>query len=274
VVRASVDSSGGFVTVRAILERAQRRGSGFDEHLLLAVNEQLGLRHYDVADRDRDRVTGLIQLSPVNAFGLTASASYGEDDYLNSTLGLRNNKNKSYSVTADVTPGSHVAASVSYTNERYTALQNSHNTLVPGTAFVVDHRRDWATDSADNTETIGFTVDLLQLMPRVDFSMSFDDSQSRATYVYRLPADSTLVAPVQLPAISYDLRSATADLRYHLSRQVAIGLLGWYDKYDVDDYAMSQDTLNRLDLPGSLLLGYVFRPYTAKSGAVRIIWTW
>ncbi len=274
LVRASVDSSAGFVTVRAILERSQRRGSGFDEQLLLSATEQLGLRHFDVADRDRDRVTALIQLAPVDAFGLTASASYGKDDYLNSALGLRNNENKSYTVTADITPGSRVAASVSYTNERFAALQNSHSTLVPGTALIVDHRRDWATDSADRTETIGFSLDLLRLLPRVDVSMSFDDSRSRATYVYRLPADSTLVAPVQLPAITHDLTSATGDLRFHLSRRVAIGLLGWYDRYDVDDFAMSPETLNRIDLPGSLLLGYVLRPYTAKSAAVRFIWTW
>jgi MtrB/PioB family decaheme-associated outer membrane protein len=275
VARASLDSSaGGFVTVRAIVERGQRRGTGFDEHLLLAVNEQLSLRHYDVADRDRNRFTGLVQLTPVDAFGLTASASYGQDDYLNSTLGLRNNKNTSYSVTADVAPGSRVAASLSYTKDRYTALQNSHSTLVPGTSFDIDHRRDWSTDSADNTETVALTVDLMRLVPRVDFSLAFEDSRSRATYVYRLPADGTLVAPIQLPAVTYDLRSTTADLRYHLSRQVAIGLLGWFDKYDVDDYAMNESTLNRLDLPGSLLLGYVFRPYSATSATVRIIWTW
>ncbi|HSL20992.1 MAG TPA: MtrB/PioB family decaheme-associated outer membrane protein [Vicinamibacterales bacterium] len=274
VVRASVDSSAGFVTVRGIVERAQRRGSGFDEHLLVAVGEQVALRHYDVADRDRDRITALVQLVPVDAFGLTASASYGKDDYLNSYFGLRNNENNGYSITADFMPGSRMAAAVSYTNEKYTALQNSRYVQTPGSTQVTDPTRDWTTDGADRTKTIGISLDFPRMFPRVDVSLAYDDSRSRATYVYRVPATSTLVAPVQLPAITNDLKTALGDVRFHLSRQVAIGVVGWYDKYDVDDYARNAETLDRLDMPGTLLLGYVFRPYTARSAAVRIIWTW
>ncbi len=275
VARASIDSSAaGIVTVRAILEHGQRRGSKLDEELLKEAGENPELRHFDVADRDRDRVTALVQVMPAKALGLSASMSIGKDDYLNSGLGLRNNDNRAYTITADVATKSRFAGGVSYTEERFTATQNSRYVALPGSAQVTDPTRDWFDDSTDKVRTFSANVDVLQLVPRVDLSMAYDSSRSRATYVYRLAPDTTLNPVTQLPALRNDLQTGTADVRVHLSRRVALGLLYWYDKYDVDDFFAGESTLDRIDPAGSLLLGNVFRPYEASSAAVRLICNW
>jgi MtrB/PioB family decaheme-associated outer membrane protein len=273
--RASVDTSSmGMVTVRGIYEHSVRRGSGLDEELLVEIGEQPAMRHFDIADRNRDRVTGLVQFTPVKALGLSASLASGKDDYVDSGFGLRNNQNRGYTFTADLTPSKTVAATVSYAHERYTALQNSRNASILIPEQLVDPRRNWATDSADQTNTLSGSVDLLDLLPRIEIRLAYDRARSHATYVYRVPADTALAPLLPLPPVRNELTTATADVRYRLWTNVAVAVVYFDDRYTVDDFATSPTTLGRLALPGSLFLGSLYRPYVARTGSVRLIYSW
>jgi MtrB/PioB family decaheme-associated outer membrane protein len=271
--RVSLDSTRpGWLTVRAIGERSRRTGAGLQQEALTVLGEQPAMRHYDVADRTRNQVTGLVQITPSPSVGLSASAAVGNDDYSQSGFGLRDSKRRVYSATLDVTPGESVAAGLSYSHERYTAWQNSRS-AAPGPQFD-DPTRNWATDSADKVQTVTANVDLLQLPRRSELHLAYDFTRSRATYVYVLPTAGTLLTPQQLPPVLNELRTGTADFRIAMSDRLAIGLMYWYDRYNVDDFQLGPGTINRLDLPGSLLLGYVYRPYTANSGWLRLIVAW
>lgn len=272
-VRASIDSTQPeWLTARAIVERSQRTGSGFEQAILTDIGEQPGLRHFDIADRDRNRVTGLVQINPTSIVGLSASAAVGHDDYRNSGFGLRDSKSRVYSTTVDLTPGEAVAAGLTYSYERYTALQNSRNAS-SATQFV-DPTRNWANDSADTIHTVTTNVDLLRLPRRSEVHLSYDLTRSRATYVYVLPSASPLAAPAPLPPVLNDLHMAKADFRIPMNDRLAIGVSYWYERYKVDDFALGQGTIDRIDLPGGTVLGSVYRPYTANSGWARLIVTW
>ena len=52
------------MTFRAHYEHADRTGDGLDEEGLVEIGEQPALRHYDVADRTRDKFTGQVDVSP------------------------------------------------------------------------------------------------------------------------------------------------------------------------------------------------------------------
>lgn len=273
VVRASIDTTPiGWLTVRGIVERGTREGSGFEEEHLTETGEQPAMRHFDVADRDRTRFTGLVQVTPLPSLGFSASAAVGNEDYKNSGFGLRDNKNRSYSFSADVTPSDAVLAGVSYTFEKYTAFQNSRNAS-PGVQFT-DPRRDWSIDSADKAHTVTGNVDLVKLVPKTELRFAYNFTRSNYTYVYGVAANSTLTAPVQLPPVLNELQSGTADFRYFLTTQLAVGVMYWYDRYDVEDFALGPDTISRLNLPGSLFLGYLYRPYTANSAWLRLLYFW
>jgi MtrB/PioB family decaheme-associated outer membrane protein len=272
IVRASIDTTAGWVTLRGIVEHAARRGSGFDRDLLVELGEQPTLQHFDIADRDRDRVTALLQVTPAPSFGFSASAATGKDDYKNSGFGLRNNENRTYTFTADLTPIDEIAAGVFYTFEKYTALQNSRQAS-PGAQFL-DPTRNWSIDSADRARTLAANLDLLKLLPRTEVRFAYNYSRSTAAYVYGAPATSTLATLVQLPTVMNELRTGTADLRYFVTQKFAVGVVYWHDQYRVDDFALGPDTINRLDLPGSLFLGYLYRPYTANSAWVRLMYFW
>lgn len=278
VVRASVDTTAGWLTVRAIAERAVRRGSGFDEELLEHAGEQPAMRHFDIADRDRMRFTGLVQIAPASPVAFSFSAATGRDDYENSGFGLRDNRNQVYTASLDVTPLETIAAGASYTFEKYTALQRSRQ-AAPGPQFV-DPTRDWTVDSTDRVHTAEANLDLVKLIPRTELHLAFSASRSKAVYVYGVVPGSTLfpggVFPPerQLPPVNNDLLRGTVDLRYFLTERVAVGLLYWYDRYRVDDFALGPQTIDRIDLPGSLLLGYLYRPYTAHSAWIRLTYLW
>lgn len=273
VFRASIDTTGaGWITVRGIFERSSRVGSRFDEELLDEIGEQPAMRHFDIADRNRDRVTALVQMTPVPAVGFSMSVAAGKDNYRNSGFGLRDNENEAYTMTADLVPRDEIAAGVTYTYERYRALQRSRNAN-PGVQFD-DPSRNWSIDSADKVHTVSANVDLLKLLSKTDVKFAYNISRSTVAYVYGQAPGSTLSALQQLPPVTNELQTGTVDARYSLTEKLAIGVIYWYDRYRVNDFALGPDTISRLDLPGSLFLGYVYRPYTASSASLRFIYIW
>ncbi len=275
VFRASIDSNGAtWITVRGIFERASRRGSHLDEEELEEMGEQPEIRHFDIADRDRNRFTALLQLTPIEAFGASASVAVGKDDYLNSGFGLRDNQNRAYTVTVDLTPRETVAAGLSYSYEKYSALQNSRTASPPPNPQFTDPTRDWSIDSADRVHTANANLDLIKLIPKTDLKFGYNVSRSRAVYVYGVVPGSTIVAPQQLPPVKNELQTGTADIRYFLTPTLAVGAVYWFDRYNVDDFALGPNTINRLDLPGSLFVGYLYRPYTAHSVWLRLTYLW
>jgi MtrB/PioB family decaheme-associated outer membrane protein len=269
--RTSIDTTRtGWMTLRAIYERSERAGSGRPEEVL--GNSQPTLRQFDVADRDRDRVTALLQMTPASAIGISLSLASGSDDYKNSGFGLRDNDNRSYNVAVDLTPADTVFAGVSYTKDKYTALQRSRRGGAG--ALFTDARRDWTIDSADRVHTINTNLDLVRLIPKVEARLSYDFTRSRAAYVYGLAPDSTIGPVQQLPTVLNERQTGIADVRYFLTPKFAVGVMYWYDRYRVEDFAFGPQTLDRIDLPGSLFLGWMYRPYKAHSAWLRLTYLW
>lgn len=193
VFRVSMDSTGNqYVTLRGKWEHSVRKGKGFDELLLVEVGEQPGIRHYDVADRNRTRATVTIQFTPIDALGFNASAAAGKDDYTNSTFGLRNNENQAYTIGVDLVPSQTVDFNLSYGFEKYTALQASRTASpLPNSQFT-DPTRDWTDDSADKVHTASASLELDKLIPKTQLRFGYDLTRSRTTYVYGLTPDTTV----------------------------------------------------------------------------------
>lgn len=65
-----------------------------------------------------------------------------------------------------------------------------------------------------------------------------------------------------------------APCRHRLTERVALGVAYAYDHYSVDDFALSPGALNSPVLPTMLSLMYQWRPYSAHTGSVRVIYSW
>lgn len=273
-------------SVRTKYEHAEKRGHGFEEEVLTAVAEQPGMRHFDVASRDRDRVTFVGTVTPVANLMLNLSVAAGNDDYVESLFGLRDNKHRVYGVGFETTPRENVSFGASYSREKYTALSRSRQAN-PGVQFT-DESRNWAVDSNDGAHSFLLSAEFLQLLNnKVDVTLAWDINRAKATYHYMtgpvagrtLPEETpnlptTLPTPTQLPDVISNLNRGTLDVVYALTSRLGLGVSYWYEKYEVEDFALDAESTKNLALSNAVLLGYLYRPYTAQTGWVRLIVRW
>jgi hypothetical protein len=86
-----------------------------------------------------------------------------------------------------------------------------------------------------------------------------------------------LPTPVPLTPVTSELQRGTLDTRYFLTRRFALGLVYWYDKYRVDDFALSPVASLAQPATGTptlMMLGYFYAPYTANTVMARITVLW
>jgi hypothetical protein len=278
VVRASVDTTApGWLTFRGIVERASRSGLGFNDHLLEVFDEQPTMRHFDIADRDRTRVTGLVQVTPGTVFGASASVSKSKDEYNDAQLGasgfgLKSYENRRYSVSTDLTPTEQVSAGVWFVRENYAAFQRSR-AAAAGPQFS-DPLRDWMLNSDDNVDTVSAELQLRKLGSKVDIRMGYQTSRSTARYLHSVVNGSVLPVPASFPPAKNTLDVGTVDAIWPLTDRVGLGVNYLFDRYRVQDFLLDETMITGLQVRGGIFLGYVYRPYTANSVAVRLNYRW
>jgi hypothetical protein len=278
VYRASIDSTGNqYVTARLKYEHSKRTGSGLDEELLSEIGEHVELRHYDIAPRDRDRVTAILTITPVGFLDVNATLSTGHDKYPDSYFGLRDNKNNGYSVGFDIVPNAIVSLGLNYGFEKYTAFQWSRtaNPLTPTDPGFLDPRRDWNLDTSDKVNTLSANLDLIKAITKTDIRLSYDLSDGATIYTYGLAPVTTLAQPVQYNAQPKNrIEVAKADVQYFIRANVAVGAAYWYEHYKVQDFALDPALLAPQALPFGLYSGYAYQPYKANTGFLRMTYLW
>lgn len=274
-----------FVNVRTKYEYSRRRTDTTDAEaaeFLAEFNEQPGMRHFDIAERDRQRVTVLASVLPTDSVSMSVSVGAGKDDYLDSEFGLRDNRHRVVTAGFDVAPAERMSYGLSYSYEWYNALSRSRQAN-PGAQFD-DPSRNWATDGTDRVHSFIATFGAEGIADKVDIEFSYDFNRARATYEYiagavpdrTLPeevvVETTLPTPTELPPTLSQLHRATADLIYAVNRRVSIGVSYWYEDYEVEDFTLDADANVDLVRGNVVLLGYLYRPYTANTVWGRIIY--
>jgi MtrB/PioB family decaheme-associated outer membrane protein len=289
VLRVIADSIGHrWFTVRMKYEHGERRGHGDPTEIsdmLLSLNEQPGMRHFDIASRDRDRVTILASVVPLDTLSFNASVGAGKDDYIESEFGVRDNTHRVYSIGVDASPTDTIRGGVSYSYERYEALSRSRQwNPTAGNVERDDPSRNWATDSADRVHSIIADADVLDIADKFNLSLFADYSDARGRYNYitgpvpnrTLPdeviVESSLPPPVGLPDQTSTLFRGNVDLIYSLNERWGLGASFWYEQYRVSDLSLDAESLPTSAIPGAVLLGYRYLPYTARTFWVRAIY--
>jgi len=261
-----------WLTLRAVYEHNTRTGSGVDEQALDDIGEQVSLRQFDISDKNADRFSGIFIVAPTASLSLNATAFVGRENRPDTEFGLRSNDNDGVGAGIDYVPDERVSFAASYLYEKYSALQASRQAN-PGVQFD-DPTRDWTTDSADNAHTFMLTADFVKLWAKTDLRVGYESSHARSTYVYGLAPNTTLPPVSQLPPVVNNRDRITADGRYMLTRNVGVGLVYWYEKYSVENFSTSPETMNTIAMPSFVTLGYVYRPYTANTLWARLTYVW
>jgi MtrB/PioB family decaheme-associated outer membrane protein len=279
VFRVSLDTTGNqYVGLRAIYEDRRREGDHFEAEALTEVGELAGLRHYDIADRDRRRFSIIANAMPADTFALTASAGVGRDEYPEAAHGLLSYDSDQYSVGFSLAPDDRYNFAASYGWERYTSLQRSRT--ANSAADQANPIRDWTTDYEGKVNFLEASLDI-NAIERTLIRVSADWNDSNDTYLYGLVTGSPLAAPENLPPVKNELFRSEIDVSYELSANLRFGVGYWFDDYKVQDFALGPTTLTGIAFPpvqegqpvvatNALLLGYLYRPYTAHAGFVRL----
>jgi MtrB/PioB family decaheme-associated outer membrane protein len=279
VFRVSLDSAGNsrFMT-RLQYESRQRTGDGFDPAELAHVGELPTMRHFDIADRDRSRLTFVGTAGVLPSLELNASIGIGRDEYTASDHGLLSFDSDQYSVGASIAPDDRFNLTASYGWENYSSAQRSRN--ASDAAQQADPRRDWTTDYTGKVNFFEAAFDI-NAIERTLIRITGDWNRSNDTYLYGLVTGSPIAVPEQLPPVKNELMRAEIDISYELARNLRLGVAYWFDDYKVEDFALGPDTISGIAFPpvqegqqaaatNALLLGYQYRPYTAHVGFVRL----
>ncbi|HYN10908.1 MAG TPA: MtrB/PioB family outer membrane beta-barrel protein [Vicinamibacterales bacterium] len=312
VFRLSFDAVGNrWFAIRTKYEHAQKRDSATEEELdesqreLFMIGEQPGIRHFDIASRNRNRITILGGVTPMDTVSLNASIAVGKDDYLESLFGLRDNTHRVFSVGTDLAPSDLVTVSGSYSYEKYNALSRSRQASPPSGSAVFSYdtfltlpqdsnlspevaraSRNWASDGTDRVHSFIVTAGVAKIAEKVGLQFSYDFNRAHALYEYitgpvvdrTLPeeviVEGTLDAPTPLPLVKSRLQRGTLDATYALTSRVSLGLSYWHERYDVTDFTLDAEANPNLARGSALLLGYLYRPYRANTVWGRLIYSW
>jgi MtrB/PioB family decaheme-associated outer membrane protein len=267
VLRLTADAVGTqWVTFRADYELSSRNGSGLDESLLVQIGEQPALRHYDVADRTRNRFNGQVDIVPNDLWTFSVSGGVGKDDYDDSYFGLQESTFRVFSVGADLRRPDGWGAGASYNYERYSGFQQSRNAS-PGQTppQETDPLRNWTVDSRERVNYFSIYATPPRFRRNTEARFSYDYSYAEGTYFYAIPPGSPLTPPNQLPNVYNKLQQLHLDVRHRLTNQWAATFSYLYEPFRVYDFAFDQTVVDSIVQPSSLVLGYVYRPYTAHS---------
>ncbi len=274
VFRVSADAVGSSMTTfRVQYEVGSRTGSGLDEQQNTAIGEHPEMRHFDLADRTRNRFSGQIDIVPSDAWLFSVSGGILHDDFSNSVFGLQESSGRTFSLAADYRLPNGLGAGGSYNLERYTGLQQSHEGDDSPAQFD-SPLRNWTSDAKETVHYFSIYATPPRIGRNTEVRFSYDYSHANASNLYTIPAGSPIPTPNQLPDVFNKLQQLHIDLRHRLTSKLAATFSYLYEPLKIYDYAFDPSVVNGIVQPSSLVMGYVYRPYTAHTAVFGIRYLW
>ena len=264
-----------WVTFRAQYEFGDRTGSDLNEDILIEIHEQPAMRHYDLADRTRHRFTGQMDVVPNDLWTFSFSTGAGNDDYDDSYFGLQESTFRNFSFAADYRQPNGFGVGASYNFERYQGLQQSRSAS-PGQTppQETDPRRDWTVDSEEDVNYFSIYAATPRIRGNTEARVAYDYSYAEGSYFYAIPPGSPLTPPNQLPDVFNKLQQLRIDLRHRLTNRLVGTFQYLYEPFRVYDFAFDPTVVNSIVQPSSLVMGYVYRPYTAHTAVFGVRYYW
>jgi MtrB/PioB family decaheme-associated outer membrane protein len=272
VFRISADAVGAsWLTFRTEYEYGDRSGSGLNEQRLIEIGEQPAMRHYDVADRKRNRFTALADVVANEAWAFSVSGGLGKDDFHDSYFGLQDSDFKTFSAGLDYRRPNGAGAGIMYNYERYAGLQRSRSA---SSGQETDPTRDWTADTTETVNYFSIFVTPPKIGRNTEARLSYDYSKAVGSYFYTTVPGGPLTPPNQLPDVFNKLQQLRFDVRHRLSNRMSANVTYLYEPFRVYDFAFDPSVVDGIVQPSSLVMGYVYRPYTAHAATVglRVYW--
>jgi MtrB/PioB family decaheme-associated outer membrane protein len=200
-------------------EASSRDGSEYNTPL----NENLAMRKYNLADRDRSKVGATIDYMATEKLFLSARADYNQDDYTNSAIGLTEAIQPVYTVDFSYQPRNNITTYGYYTYENIYSSQNGA-TAETNTSSAAG----WQADFDDTFDTVGIGAKWTDL-GKWDIGADIVYSKSNGASEMK-----DLVNPGtedQYPDTKTELTSVKLWTSYNHSKQLSYKLGYWFEEY-------------------------------------------
>ena len=281
-IRTSLDTVGNrWVTVRALYEFTDRKGSGFSEDAIEDGGSQPGLRFYDEADRTRHRGTLMFVLAPKGSMDVTFSLAAGSDRYggPGHEFGLLDNDNQAYNAGINFYPSDIVSFGVNYGRDHFDSNQKSRNANPPPDPQFTDPSRDWMLKNTENVNNFDVYANLPKLGRKTTARVTYDFQDSDNAFVHSGPRILSLAAAGQfipLPNVTNSWHRLATDVQYFFVPRIGVGVDYWYERFNVRDFNTidipGQPGVPRIDYLGEISTGYGNRPYRWHTAFVRLLY--
>lgn len=197
-------------------------------------------RKFDEAERNRQRIDLLVQMTPVEGVSINPSAGWRHDDYIHSAFGL--NWATAWSAGMDVgwTPSSRVSLSLGYMHEVIDRDLRSRGAS-PNLSSNVN--ADWLSNMKDVYDTFYGGIKVAVIPGRLDWNTNFSYAMSFGTIETRNPSatlpGATLAATAlaaRMPAFDDQFVRLDTGLRYYISKSWAATLFYAYESFNKEDW--------------------------------------
>ena len=288
-----------WLSVRATYQPSFRRMDRYNTSALAQAEQdaapgELGqsylLRKYDEADRDRQRVDLLVQITPTETLTVTPTASYKYDEYIASglfhnsrsqgpaegqaMLGLQTAVSWSAGIDVNWAPTDRLSFAAGYVHESIFQKQRSRS-RPPDTPAL-----DWISDNTDTIDTYHASMTARLIPSKLDLKFAgnyayalgrvetWNPSGTGSTVFNATPAAQAR----RWPAFEDSLLRLEASLRYHFSQVWTASLNYAYESFRKHDWRT--DTINPF-VPGNsaVYLGNDLKNYEAHIFGVTVGYT-
>ena len=290
-----------WLLVRASYQPSFRRIDSYKTFALSAVETNAApgepgqsylLRKYDEADRDRQRVDLLMQITPTDTLTITPSASYRFDNYIASglthdasgrgqegaMLGLQQAVSWTAGMDVNWTPTQRLTLAAGYMHEYIFQKQRSRSGRTGGTT-PDEPDFDWVSNNIDTIDTYHASLTARLIPGKLDLKFAGNYSYALGqveTYNPNAPGSAlynnianTTSAARRWPAFEDSLLLLQASLRYYFSQSWTASLNYAYESFRKHDWRT--DTINPF-VPGvnAIYLGNDLRNYDAHIFGVTL----
>ena len=137
-----------------------------------------------------------------------------------------------------------------------------------------DPLRNWTSDATETVHYFSIYASPPRIGRNTEVRFSYDFSNADASNLYTIPAGSPIPTPNQLPNVFNKLQQLHIDARHRLTSKLAATFSYLYEPLKIYDYAFDPSVVNGIVQPSSLVMGYVYRPYTANSAVFGVQYRW
>lgn len=241
------------------------------------ISELYGMRRFNMADRDREKIRAAIDWQPAERLALQANADYRRDNYDPSRYGLLDARDWAANLEGTFSASENLVFTAFFTHEdqrarsagnTYTANSAAASvggfTAVAGGCFAtialrnasnkIDPCLDWSTDMRDKTDVYGLAVDRKGLFTsKLNVGLDLTFTRARSTNdvsggnyannplaVAGAPAGSVaafFIAATALPTVSTDTSEVRLKASYALSQASTLHFVYLYADMSSSDYA-------------------------------------